>query len=186
MNRRMKRGKDRKYDKDHQITLLLTDNSWIKEFTASKEITLESHSCLAFRKSQRRMKKSTYSSLRPICCPSAVYPRESPPIVHHSLNNRPWLLSTRHLLQCSAERRGQGLSETVCQSKLKALKCALGGYDVCVASLTIIQHLCGMQLFFCVMTTMTRWLIYWGVNEEQFYSGGLYISSAGGNYLQCY
>lgn len=186
MNRRMKRGKGRKYDKDHQITLLLTDNSWIKEFTASKEITLESHSCLAFRKSQRRTKKSTYSSLRPICCPSAVYPRESPPIVHHSLNNRPWLLSTRHLLQCSAERRGQGLSETVCQSKLKVLKCALGGYGVCVASLTIIQHLCGMQLFFCVMTTMTRWLIYWGVNEEQFYSGGLYISSAGGNYLQCY
>lgn len=160
MNRRMKRGKDRKYDKDHQITLLLTDNSWIKEFTASKEITLESHSCLAFRKaSAARRKAPTARSDQYVVLQLFIPQRAHLLFIIHLIIVRDF---SPHVICSSAlpSAGGKVCPKTVCQSKLKALKCALGGYDVCVASLTIIQHLCGMQLFFCVMTTMTRWLIY--------------------------
>lgn len=90
-----RRVMDRKHYLDLNITSASTDNSSIKEFAPSKEIILA------------KEKHLTSSSPEPICCPSAVYSSESPPIVHHSLNNRPWLLSTRHLFQCSASARGK-------------------------------------------------------------------------------
>ena len=58
-------------------------------------------------------------------------------------------------------RQGQGLSKAVYQGDFKELKYVLRGYDVCVSSRTIIQHLWGMQpLFQYVVTGTTSQLIY--------------------------
>lgn len=115
-----------------------------KEFTASKEIILIKEKYLAFKSHGQKKKEPRGCSNQYVVLQPFIPERAHPLFIIHLI------MTSRHtsfvsvLCQC----QGQGLADAVYQSELKELKYVLRGYDVCVSSFTIIQHLCSMYPLF--------------------------------------
>ncbi len=104
MDKWRKRVMDRKNDMGHHNMLVLTDNraGW-KNLLPHRKLLGKTRGLWNLKAVAKRLKDLQTNMLSF----SSLFLRGLPPIVHHSLNNRPWLLSTRHLLQCSASAGGK-------------------------------------------------------------------------------